>query len=97
MFLRRVSSTVKTLTTEMMDCRDDEDRFASLAATMEQIIPTMSDAEADYMLERLSTCLPERHVPLLSLYGHRNSARRQQIAADLIVLLRRRNPEARAI
>jgi hypothetical protein len=54
---------VKTFTKEMMGSRDDEHRFASLAATMEQIIPTMSDAEADYVLGCLNTCLPDKHTP----------------------------------
>jgi hypothetical protein len=65
---------------EMRGCLiREEDRFVMLASTVEQIIPTMTDAEANYALDNLK-CLIKR--------GTVDWA--QQIAADLIVLLHRR-------
>ena len=86
MFGKKVSATVKGLTEEMVSTSDFDqyqEPFMLLASTMEQIIPTMTQAEVDYILERFDKAFIRK--------THKAQWQRQ-IAADLIVLLRTHMP-----
>ena len=84
MFGNKVSATVKGLTEEMVSTVDldrNQESFMMLAGTMEQIIPTMTEAEVDYILEKFDRAFIRRSG---------KAQWQRQIAADLIVLLRTR-------